>query len=178
MKHVNRTKDYTEYSNQQYDEMKSLIRKSRYLFEQDQEDGQTILDREQEKVEEYEVSSGKIVVHGYTTNDVTLTDEEKTSYQETMDDFVEQVSDLVDYNSLNIYENNVEWSGLLVKFDVQFFYTVGERNGVYVSGSMTKIDEESLETLNKLKDYYQIFSTKWAKVLADRKSTKKIESEN
>jgi len=176
MKKTTRIKDYTDYGNQQYDEMKSLLSKSKQLFEQT--DGQTILDREKEKTEEYEVSSGKIVVHGYTTNDVTLTDEEKNSYQETMDDFVEQVSDLVDYNSLNIYENNVEWSGQLVKFDVEFFYTVGERNGVYINGEMIKVDSEFLEMLNNLKDYYQIFSAKWASVLADRKSTKKMEDEN
>jgi hypothetical protein len=95
-----------------------------------------------------------------------------------MDDFIEQVSDLVDYNALNIYDNNVEWSGVLVKFDTEFFYSVGEENGVYVTGSMIKIDAEALEMFNKLKDYYQIFSAKWAKVLADRKSTKKMEEEN
>ena len=134
--------------------------------------------REKEKTKEYEVSSGLIVVHGYTTNDVTLTDEEKNAYQETMDDFLEQVSDLVDYNTLNLYTSNVEWSGKLVKFDTEFFYTVGERNGVYISGNMVKIDDEALDMLSSLKDYYQVFSAKWAKVLADRKSTKTMEDEN
>ena len=62
MKKTTRIKDYTDYGNQQYDEMKSLLSKSKQLFEQT--DGQTILDREKEKTEEYEVSSGKIVVHG------------------------------------------------------------------------------------------------------------------
>jgi len=169
-------KNYTEYRNDKYDEMKSLLNKSKRLFEQVEDEQK--MQRDEEKTKEYEVSSGKIVVHGYTTTDITLTDEEKNTYQETMDDFIEQVSDLVDYNSLNIYDNNVEWSGQLVKFDTEFFYTVGERNGVYISGSMIKVDEEALEMLNNLKDYYQIFSAKWAKVLADRKSTKKMEDEN
>tara|TARA_R110000824_G_scaffold52896_3_gene146782 strand:- start:91 stop:621 length:531 start_codon:yes stop_codon:yes gene_type:complete len=169
-------KNQTQYCNEQYDEMKSLLSKSKKLmFEQVEDLG---MQRDEEKIKEYEVSSGKIIVHGYTTNDVTLTDEEKNTYQETMDDFVEQVSDLVDYNSLNIYENNVEWSGLLVKFDTEFFYSVGERNGVYLTGTMVKIDDEALEMLTSLKDYYQTFSVKWAKVLADRKSTKKREKEN
>ena len=136
------------------------------------------LDRDEEKTKEYEVSSGRIVVHGYTTTDVTLTDEEQTTYQETMDDFVEQVSDLVDYNTLNIYENNVEWSGNLVKYDMEFFYSVGETNGTYIQGNMVKLDDDALDTLTKLKSYYQIFSTKWASVLADRKSTKTMEDEN
>jgi len=178
-KQTRHIKDYSDYSNRQYDEMKSLLDKSKKLFEQTTPSLETItLDREEEKTKEYDVSSGKIVVHGYTTPDITLTDEEKNTYQETMDDFVEQVSDLVDYNALNIYENNVEWSGILVKFDTEFFYTVGEQNGVYVTGSMLKIDEEALEMFTKLKDYYQIFSAKWAKVLADRKSTHKREEEN
>ena len=42
---------------------------------------------------------------------------------------------------------------------------------------MIKLDDEALEMLTKLKGYYQMFSTKWAKVLADRKSTKTIEDE-
>ena len=171
MKNTNRPKDYTEYTNSRYDEMKSLLDKSRRLTEQVSDIENITLDREEEKTKEYDVSSGKIIVHGYTTPDITLTDEEKNSYQETMDDFVEQVSDLVDYNSLNIYENNVEWSGVLVKFDTEFFYSVGEENGVYITGSMVKVDGEALEMLNNLKDYYQIFSAKWAKVLASRKVT-------
>jgi len=171
-------KDYTEYQNDKYDEMRSLLNKSKKLFEQVEKDDNLDMQRDEEKIKEYEVSSGKIIVHGYTTTDITLTDEEKNTYQETMDDFIEQVSDLVDYNSLNIYDNNVEWSGVLVKYDTEFFYTVGERNGVYITGSMVKVDTEMLEMLNNLKDYYQIFSAKWAKVLADRKSTKKMEDEN
>ena len=51
-----------------------------------------------------------------------------------MEEFVDQVSDIVDYGPLNIYNNNVEWSGVLVKYDAEFFYTVGERNGVYITG--------------------------------------------
>ena len=169
--------NYTDYTNQNYDEMKSLLNKSRRLFEQ-VDTSELEMVREKEKTKEYEVSRGLIVVHGYTTNDVTLTDEEKNAYQETMDDFLEQVSDLVDYNTLNLYTSNVEWSGKLVKFDTEFFYTVGERNGVYISGNMVKIDDEALDMLSSLKDYYQVFSAKWAKVLADRKSTKTMEDEN
>mgnify|MGYP001173028391 FL=1 len=170
-------KNHTDYSNDMYDEMKTLLNKSKLMMEQvEVEDIK--LEREAEKTKTYDVSSGKIVVHGYTTSDVALTDEEKNTYQETMDEFLEQVSDLVDYNTLNIYTNNVEWSGKLVKFDTEFFYSVGERNGVYIIGNMIKIDDEAMEMLNNLKDYYQTFSVKWAKILADRKSTKTMEDEN
>ena len=167
--------NHTEYGNNMYDEMKSLLNKSKLMMEQVED---IKLEREAEKTKTYDVSSGKIIVHGYTTSDIALTDEEKNTYQETMEEFLDNVSDLVDYNPLNIYSNNVEWSGKLVKFDTEFFYTVGERNGVYIIGNMIKIDDESMEMLNNLKDYYQTFSVKWAKILADRKSTKTMEDEN
>jgi len=171
-------KNYTHYGDDMYDEMKSLLSKSKLMFEQVEEVEDIKLERDSEKTKTYDVSSGKIVVHGYTTSDISLTDEEKNTYQETMEEFLDNVSDLVDYNTLNIYTNNVEWSGKLVKFDTEFFYTVGERNGVYIIGSMIKIDEEAMEMLNNLKDYYQTFSVKWAKILADRKTTKTMEDEN
>ena len=169
-------KDTNDYNNSRYDEMKSLLYKSRKLFEQQREEEPTdeVLDRDKEKTKEYSVSSGKIVVHAYDKQDLELTSEEQQNYQETMDDFIDQVSDLVDYNRLNIYDNNVEWSGRLVKFDTEFFYSVGEKNGVYISGNMIKLDDEFTETLTQLKAYYKIFSTKWANVMANRKSTKTI----
>ena len=168
-------KDRTSYNNDMYDEMKSLLNKSRRLFEQ-VEDGNEIedtptLEREKEVTKDYNVSSGIITVHAYDRSDLELTDEEQSNYQETMDDFVEQVSDLVDFNALNMYENNIEWSGRLVKFDIEYYYSVGEKNGVYISGNMVQVDEDFSEMMETLKSYHNTFSSKWAKVLANRKAT-------
>ena len=88
-----------------------------------------------------------------------------------MDWFVEQVEDLVDFNVLNIYKNNIEWSGSLIRFDLEFYYAVGETNGVYINGTMMKINDDYVEMLDKLRSYYDVFSTKWATVLAERKKT-------
>lgn len=170
-------KDRTAYNNERYDEMKSLLDISRKLFEQVEDEVETenipTLEREKEVTKDYNVSSGLITVHAYDRSDLELTDEEQTNYQETMDDFIEQVSDLVDFNALNMYENNVEWSGRLVKFDIEYYYSVGEKNGVYISGNMVQVDEDFSEMMETLKNYYNTFSSKWAKVLADRKSTKR-----
>jgi hypothetical protein len=179
-KRTMKTKDTNEYNNVRYDEMKSLLDLSRSLFEQVEVETETEiepLERDKEQTKEYSVSNGKVVVHAYDKQDLELTSEEQGNYQETMDDFIDQVSDLVDFNRLNIYDNTVEWSGKLVKFDVDFFYAVGEENGVYLSGKMMKLDDELVEMLNSLKAYYKIFTTKWANVLANRKSTKRFADE-
>ena len=167
-------RDYSGYRNERYDDMKKYLNLSRTLFEQTNTDDE-LLDieskREDEKTKEYTISSGIMVTHGYTESDLDLTDDEKNSYQSTMDEFVDQVSDLVDYEPLNLYQNNVEWGGTLIKFDTRFMYTLGESNGVFISCEMTRLDDEFTETIEKLKSYYKIFSSKWAKVLSDRKVT-------
>jgi gamma-glutamylcyclotransferase (GGCT)/AIG2-like uncharacterized protein YtfP len=90
-----------------------------------------------------------------------------------MDEFVTEVSDMVDFNKLNVYSNNVEWSGKLIEYDIEFFFSIGEENGVYINGEMLKTDAEFLNLLNKLKTYYEKFKSKWAKILSSRKKTEK-----
>jgi hypothetical protein len=140
------------------------------------EDG---MDNNEEKVDDikidkskgYRISGGIIVIHGKDKSDLQLTSDDKKAFQETMDEFVSEVSEIVDFNKLNLYTNNVEWSGKITELDVEFFYSIGETNGIYINGTMTKIDDDYLEFLNKLKQYYEKFKSKWSKVIASRKKT-------
>ena len=174
----------SNYGSSSYEKMKELLNLSRVLCEQPeretefetspQEEEQP---RKEEKTKEYTISGGKIVVHGMNEQELELTDDEQAAYQETMDEFVEQVSDMAEFHILNIYKNNVEWSGELLKFDIRFYYSVAEVDGVYIgNANMVKIDTEFLELLDKLKTYYGMFSAKWAKILASRRKTE-IETE-
>lgn len=180
--------------NERYDEIKNLLKKSRMLVEQDtqinvakdlekrvSQDNEyetAVSDIEQgeeptqeDKVQKYRISGGILALHGKDKTDLDITTDDKVAFQETMDEFVAEVSDLVDFNRLNVYERNVEWSGKIINFDIEFFYSIGEENGVYIQGDMIKTDEEFLEMINKLKVYYEKFKSKWAKVLASRKKT-------
>ena len=119
----------------------------------------------------YRISGGIINIHGDTQKDVELTTEDKTAFQETMDEFVNEVSDMVNFGQLNVYKNNVDWSGLIVDFDCEFYFTIGESNGLYFSGDMIKVDENFLDMVSKLQTYYEKFKSKWAKVIASKKKT-------
>jgi len=132
---------------------------------------------DEDKSESYRVSGGIITLHGKDKQELELSTEEKIAFPETRDDFVEQVSDLSDFGTLHMYPNNVEWSGKVIDFDLEFFYSIGENNGVYINGDMIKLDESLVELINKLTSYYQQFKSKWAKVLASRKKTKNVDSE-
>jgi len=132
---------------------------------------------DEDKSQSYRVSGGIVTLHGKDKQELEMTTEEKIAFQETMDDFVDQVSDLSDFGTLHIYPNNVEWSGKVIDFDLEFFYSIGENNGVYINGDMIKLDESLVELINKLTTYYEQFKSKWAKVLASRKKTRNVDSE-
>jgi hypothetical protein len=185
--------------NERFDEIKSLIKKSKMLLEQSQINvAQDIEDRLQndedefnqeydtdnnptgkekskkDKSQKYRISGGILSLHGKNRDQLDITSDEKIAFQETMDEFVEEVSDLVDFNTLNVYPNNVEWSGKLIDEDLDFIFTIGEDSGIYINGEMIKVDPEFMDTLIKLQKYYQKFKSKWGKVLASRKKTKEL----
>jgi len=174
-----------DYSNIMYDDMKDMLNKVRFINEQ--VDGEINVDMddepesrpqvEEEKTKEYTVSGGKIIVHGATEQDLVLTEEEQSTFQETMEQFVEEVSDMAQYHPLNIYKNNVEWSGDLLRFDVRFYYSIAEVEGTYIgNANMVKVDNKFMEILEKVKTFYSTFEAKWAKILADRRTTQ-VETE-
>jgi len=183
----------------EYDELKSLIKRSRMLMEQPEatnlaksienkiqddkteyEEADQEIDTEtvkKDKSKTYRISGGLLTLHGKEKKELELTTEEKTAFQETMDEFVDEVSDLSDFGVLNMYPNEVQWSGKVIDFDLEFFYSIGENNGVYINGDMIKLDEKLTELVNKLTSFYEKFKSKWAKVISTRKktSTKKEE---
>lgn len=124
-----------------------------------------------DKSQAYRISGGIMVLHGKDEHDTDITTDDKIAFQETMDEFVEEVSDLVDFNELNVYPNNVEWSGKVIDYDLEFVFSIGETNGVYINGKMMKVSDDFLDFITKLKQYYDKFKSKWAKVLASRKKT-------
>jgi hypothetical protein len=125
-----------------------------------------------DKKQGYKISGNKLVLHGKDSGDLTLTTDEKLAFQQTIDEFINEVSDMVEFNQLNVYPNNVEWSGYITDLDIEFIYTIGESDGVYLNGTMMKTDDNFLEMINKLKSYYEKFKSKWAKILNNRKKTK------
>jgi len=181
------------YFDRNYDEIKKLVNISRSLneqvsikrinvakdiedkIEQDTDEYETADVKDEspdDKMQKYRISGGVISLHGKDKTDIEITTDEKLAFQETMDEFVDEVSDLVDFNELNVYTNSVEWSGKIIDEDVEFILTIGENSGIYIDGTNIKVDDEFLELINKIKQFYQRFESKWSKILAMRKRTK------
>ncbi len=127
----------------------------------------------QESAEEFEtkyrISGNILAIHGPTKSSTDITTDDKSAFQDSIEEFYTEVSDLVEFGQLNVYPNTVEWSGKLIDKDFEFLYTIGESSGVYIDGVLIKLDEETKTTIDKLFDYYGKFKARWAKVLAIRK---------
>ena len=186
--------------NERYDEIKSLLKKSKMIFEQANLNGETDtqvniakdietkitqdnqeFEKEEEvenspkdKVQKYRVSGGILALHGKQKTDLDITTDDKLAFQQTMDEFIEEVSDLVDFNTLDVYPNNVQWSGKLIDENLEFIFTIGEDSGIYIQGNMIKVDKDFIDTINKLQTFYEKFKSKWAKILAGRKKTREV----
>ena len=69
---------------------------------------------------------------------------------------------------MNIFDNNVEWSGKILELNLEFFYAINEPHGIYINGDMIKVDQEYLEMVNKVQSFYEKFKNKWSKIVASR----------
>ena len=130
-----------------------------------------------DKSKTYRISGGLLTMHGKDKKDIELTTDEKAAFQETMDEFVDEVSDLSDFGVLNLYPNEVQWSGKVIDMDIEFFYSIGENNGVYLNGDMIKLDDKLTELVTKLTSFYDKFKSKWAKVISMKKKTQQTTEE-
>jgi hypothetical protein len=121
-----------------------------------------------EKQKTFRILNNILVLHGKTKADLQLTTDEKNAFTSSIDEFRDEVAELVDFGKLNVYHDNVEWSGKILEINLEFFFKINEPNGLYINSEMTKVDKEFMEMVGKLQTNYEKFKNKWSKVVASR----------
>lgn len=121
-----------------------------------------------DKQKGYRVLNNVIVLHGKTKADLQLTTDEKNAFTSSVEEFRNDVAEIVEFGELNVFPDNVEWSGKILEINLEFFFKVNEPNGIYINGNMIKIDQDYLEIIAKLQGYYEKFKNKWSKIVASR----------
>jgi hypothetical protein len=79
--------------------------------------------------------------------------------------FKDTVSKLVKFEKMKVYRQNVEWSGELVREKIRWVFSLNETNGCYISiesQDMLQLTMDVIETLKKLKGYYDVWSDEWS----------------
>jgi len=127
--------------------------------------------KKSDKQRTYKVMGDIIVLHGKDKPSLQLTTDEKNAFTESMDEFREEVAEIVDFGKLSVFDDNVEWTGKIKELDLEFFFSINESDGLYINGQMIHIDQDYMDMIVKLQSYYQKFKTKWSKVIASRQKT-------
>lgn len=90
----------------------------------------------------------------------TITDPE---IKQEESEFNKNVSPQVQFNQLKMYPKGVEWSGVLMAERIQWFYSLDDTTGCYMLvDSPLQLRDETLQVLNKLRGYYDIWRKNWS----------------
>ena len=142
-------------------------------FEEEKKDGTEKKDSEdigkpKDKQKMFKIQGNVLVLHGNEKSDIQLTTDEKNAFIESVDEFRTNVAELVEFDKMNVFPENVEWKGKILELNINFFYTINEQQGIYLNGNMVKLDQEYLEMVGKLQSNYEKFKSKWGKILSTR----------
>lgn len=79
--------------------------------------------------------------------------------------FKDIVSKLAKFEPIKVYPQNVTWEGILVREKIKWVFSLDETNGCYISiegPDMLQLTMDSVETLKKLRSYYEVWSDEWS----------------
>jgi hypothetical protein len=101
--------------------------------------------------------------------DMKLMDDQKSAISGLIDNFRQQVSQIVDFDpGMTINERQIRLDGKLTDEDISFVMIAGEESGVYVNAEMLKIESETLVMLEKLVKFEETYKTTMEPMITQR----------
>lgn len=101
--------------------------------------------------------------------DMKLTDEQQASISGLIDNFRQQVSQIVDLDpGFTINMDQIRLDGTLTDDDVSFVLIAGNESGTYVNADMLKLEDETMVTLGKLLKFEETFKSTMEPIITQR----------
>lgn len=117
------------------------------------------------------INDVEVVIHSEDPEDLQLNDDEKGKISQLIDDCRAEVAETVEFGKMDIYETSAKLTGQIGEYGLQFTLSTGDDTGLYVNGQMLKIDENSLEVINRLSAFQLKYSSTINDLLVRRKTT-------
>tara|TARA_S200002703_G_scaffold1341_3_gene2374 strand:- start:8719 stop:9237 length:519 start_codon:yes stop_codon:yes gene_type:complete len=113
-------------------------------------------------------------------DDIDLGEEDSASLVEEEKKFRDTVTPRVEFNRFKLYPKaqNVEFSGKFTSNNLEWFYSLDDTNGVYITADLLQLDQSSLEQIQKLVAYYDTWSNEWATKIAEEYKNEVVDEEN
>jgi hypothetical protein len=101
--------------------------------------------------------------------DLKLLDDQKNSISGVIDNFKQQVSQIVEFEpGFTISSNQIRLDGVLTDDDISFVLISGEEGGLYVNADMLKLDSEIMVVMDKLVKFEATFKTAMEPLISQR----------
>lgn len=112
----------------------------------------------------------EVKIHSTDQEDLSLSDEEKNSLNQLIQNFKSQVSELASFEEgFNIYVDNVRLDGSIEE-DLQFVLIAGNNRGLYINTNMLKVEQETVEIISKLEKFQHAFDDVVIEIMNNRKN--------
>lgn len=79
--------------------------------------------------------------------------------------FKDTVTQLVEFDKIKVFKQNVKWSGKLVREKINWVYTLEDSIGCYVStdsDDILQLTDDNLRLLQKIRAYYDTWQKEWS----------------
>lgn len=101
--------------------------------------------------------------------DMKLDEKQKESISGLIDNFRQQVTQIVDFEpGFTINMNQIRLDGVLRDEEISFVLIAGEENGVYINADMLKLEQGVANMLEKLVKFQETFETSMEPLITQR----------
>jgi hypothetical protein len=145
-----------------YDETKQMLNKLRKLNESIrnvktlEEQDTSVSDNMKDDVDV--INDVDVKILSTDNMDMKMSDDQKNSISGLIDSFREQVSQLANLEpGLTINMNQIRLDGSISDEEINFVFIAGQEAGLYINADMLKIEDETLNTIQKLSKFQLIF---------------------
>lgn len=159
-----------------YDEIKGMLNTMRNvnksktnlkrLFEQEEKQEQGDDDRSVDVINDVDVN-----IFSDDENDLNLTDEQRKSISEVIDNFKINVGNnfIVKFEpGFTIKQDQIRLDGSINEYDINFVFISGKDNGVYINSQMMKLDVNTGNILEKIVKFEKdVFSVIMSKIVGE-----------
>lgn len=158
-----------------YDETKKMLNKLRTLNESYIK-SKSLMEQEETSSEETDnnvdnVNGVDVKLISNDKMDLELTDTQKNDVSGLIDSFREQISQLAEFEpGFTFNENQIRLDGNIPNIDLSFVLIAGDEMGLYVNADMLKIEDETLEILDKLNKFLLTYEDALNPIIRERQN--------
>ena len=116
------------------------------------------------------INNVELEIHSEDSMDLKLSDDEKNKISQLIDEFRQEISEIAELNKIDLYDNSCKLNGTITNLSINFVFSAGDDEGLYLNNTnMLKIDQTTLDIINKMKIFQDKYKTVVNELIINRK---------